>query len=130
MLTLFLWYCQIENRWKGKKWRRQDQIIICLDISFNPKIVYKSFRYYAWKGISILSNTSLALWLASLIPADLKSLMTFSYSFCICACYSTIHFECNGLMITNWRAILTSRGNIARFFHLPSMHYISRKLKN
>ena len=44
-----------------------------------------------------------------------KRVMIFSNFFCICACYSTFHFACNGLMIPNWRAILTSHGNIPHF---------------
>ena len=77
-------------------------------------LLSKEFLPLRVKGFSVLSKTNPVLWVASVIPADLKPLMIFSYTFRVCVYNSTIHFACNGVMILNWGAILTSHRDLPR----------------
>ena len=88
-------------------------IILSLDIFVNPKIVYKCFCYYAWKGF-FLRPIQHFEWLLFFLQIRIHSWFFLAPSSYFV--YNvTIHFAWNSLMIPNWKAILTPPADISRF---------------
>lgn len=112
MSTLFLRYWEIENRLRGQK-NEGDKIK-----SLFPSVFFWILKW-STKVFATTCENDLQVFLRPiqhfewiLLFLQIWNLSWFFHTPSTYVCNSTIHFPCNGLMIPNCKAILTSQGDI------------------